>query len=355
MNQLVVEGAGALDPEEWGRAWARVAEANPGAGSRLKGRWWVEGAPLPLRVVDSPWDGRGPHPALEQALDPRQGVCELVLWPRDRWVLRSHHGALDGRGTWLLAQELGRALRGEALLGSEAGPTRDVDLCAGGVAESEPATRYPGPTGAPSSTGLESTWARRRIQGLPRPLLGRVAAALYQVSRAWVEGPLGLSVSVDLRPRRPGLRSTANLSGILRLELGGQGAGEIQDALRGALHRGEERGLPLASAPLAALPTGVGAWLAGRKIRAQLREGRFSASASLSNLGLQDPAALAGSGFAPQRSFWIPPGHPSSPLFLTLTGDGEGVEVVGTAPRALAEGGRLEALLDGIVEAVGVP
>ena len=80
-----------------------------------------------------------------------------------------------------------------------------------------------------------------------------------------------------------------------------------------------------------------------------LRTGLASTSASVSNLGRQDPAALAAPGFTPYRLFWIPPGGLGTPIFVTLTGNPNGVELVVGMARSLAHDGGLEGLLDGMV------
>ena len=45
-----------------------------------------------------------------------------------------------------------------------------------------------------------------------------------------------------------------------------------------------------------------------------VRTGQASVSATVSNLGLQDPGVLAGAGFTPRRHWWIPPGGGGSAL-----------------------------------------
>ena len=75
-------------------------------------------------------------------------------------------------------------------------------------------------------------------------------------------------------------------------------------------------------------------------------------SATISNLGRQDLARVSAPSFRATRAFWIPPGSPSMPLFLTLNGDRDGLDLVGTAPVGLASEGRLQALLEATREAL---
>ena len=51
----------------------------------------------------------------------------------------------------------------------------------------------------------------------------------------------------------------------------------------------------------------------------------------------------------PQRVLTVVPGTPGLPLFISLTGDPDGIEICAAAPRALADRAKLTALLERLV------
>ena len=69
---------------------------------------------------------------------------------------------------------------------------------------------------------------------------------------------------------------------------------------------------------------------------------RLSLAAALGRLPLDQ---LAYPGFTTRSAFFIPPGTEGNPLFLALCGVEGGVQLIGTAPARLGDGGRLEAVL----------
>ncbi|HNC95103.1 MAG TPA: hypothetical protein PKW90_03200 [Myxococcota bacterium] len=375
VNQVVIEGRGKIKEENLRRAMAAAAAVHPGMCLRLKGAlgWsrWVPGPPPVLRVVDgSQWDGMSPKgaPFLEEPLDPFRGPVAELLWVEGdppRLVFRTHHAVTDGRGAGFFLQDLFCALREEPMEGAVAGPLTDAELARqipppappsrlarGGSTtkmeppSAEPPADRPSPTGACHVFSMATTWSRVRIPGHFPRLLPRVVLALSAVARTFSETPLRIGIAVDLRRYAKDLRSSANLTGVLHLDLGNPGIesvenmeARIQESLpyagRVPLHAEQLRGLPL--------------WLMARIGRnnalKKLRAGRFSVSASLSNLGRQDLRSWSCLGWAAQQAFWIPPGNPGLPLFLTLSGDAAGIDLVGSMPVGLADEGRLERLL----------
>ncbi len=368
VNQLVVEGKGALDADAWRAAVQAASPLWPGARARLHGAlgWtrWVADGPLP-RVVTLPdaWDGLGPAPFTESPLDPWRGpISEIVLLPTvGRVVIRTHHGAFDGRAAWAFSEDLGAALRGEPVRGAAFAGLSDVRLAGPGPSESAPAADASIPSfrpGAPRVAG--TTWGRRSLGAVPGPVLPRVLAAFARAAFD-PSGPapvpasatLRVSLPVDLRRHLPDGRACANLTGFVRLSLTtASTAPNVATALTHALSGGHELEPVRAAAPLQHLPIGPLAVLGRAAAARALRTGLASTSASVSNLGRQDPAALAAPGFTPHRLFWIPPGGLGTPIFVTLTGNPDGVELVVGMARCLAGDGRLDALLDGMVAGV---
>lgn len=368
VNQLVLEAPGGdLDAVDWDGAVDAAAAAVPGISARLRGilgwtRWTAGPGPRVMRVTDSAWDGwsGGGAPFLARRLDPRRGpVAEVVLvaGPTPRLVLRTHHAALDGRGTMLFMETLARVARGQDPVPVPDDPTTDLQLARdlGATPEASVSSDCVSPLGPAVAAPFAVRWVRRRFEGPTRGLLARTAAALAEHVPEALRDRVRLDVPVDMRRHRTALRSTANLTGLIRLRPAGpMGTSElvsaIADRLREGLRAAEEARFPLVPPVLAWLPLWLTEGVAKRSARRSLKDGAFSTTATISNLGRLDLPALAVPGFAPTRAFFIPPGSPGLPLFLTLTGDDEGVTLCGSAPLALASNGRLEALLDAVAE-----
>ncbi|MFT4974291.1 MAG: hypothetical protein ACI8S6_000173 [Myxococcota bacterium] len=350
VNQQLIEGTGTLDFDLLADAVARAAAVQPGVRLRLRGwlgatRWSTDGPPpLVTRIEGDDTE------ALARRLDPRHGpIAEVLLLDGPRVVFRTHHAALDGRGAGLFSADVFRALRGEPLLGALAGPLTDVDLTSTASAAPPAEAIWRAPMGIPTEQTFAVAWRRRRISGPTRQLLPRALSALHTASLAHGDGPLRVGIPVDLRRHRPGLRASGNLTGIAHLVLDG---GDPAQALTEAIDGDGAAAAVQAAAALRGVPLWLMAAVGGRHARQGLKTGRFSTSATLSNLGRQDLVSLSGGGFQATGSLWIPPGQPGLPLFLTLSGDQDGFDLTGSAPVGLASEGRLDQLLDAMAAAL---
>ncbi|MDY0060214.1 MAG: hypothetical protein RBU45_10420 [Myxococcota bacterium] len=387
VNQLVLEGEGWPVPAAgWPRLLLELARAVPGCRLRLRGALggcrWVADGPLPaVQEVDgSCWDGQGPAgaPWLRAPLSPEQGpTCELLLVrpgapptapasargagskpPVPRLVLRTHHAVTDGQGTLLLARALFALLRQEQPEPATAGLPTDEGLAT--MAPLPAASWQPPPEQSVSPVGPATPdlaaglrWARQSVPGRFSALLPQVLLLLARHAGAGPDRPVLVSVPVDLRPHRPGLHSTANLTGFHHVPLHELvTAPDPRAAIQGALAAQRAAGAELAHLRFLAsqpglrwTPLGVLAAGASRLARQALARDRFGASAAVSNLGRLDLTPLQGGGFVARRAFFIPPGNPAVPLFLTLTGGPAGLELCGTMPDSLAGEGRLTGLL----------
>ncbi|MCP4871948.1 MAG: hypothetical protein GY898_24855 [Proteobacteria bacterium] len=358
-NQFVIEGRGdGVSPEDVARAAAEVAAVQPGSRVRLKGQIWTTDGPVPrVRPGDgSEWDGRSPvgAPFLLDPLPPQSLTCEVLVVRGDPWrvVVRTHHAAMDGQGTLLFAEGLFAALRGETPAGAEAGPTTDAALAAttGRTPDRPPPIDCPAPVrGACGGASRGTTWRRIRVPGRPRGMLAALALATAQAAG----GPCRVDVPVDLRRLQPDLRSSANLTGIIRLPVRPE---EEPEALTARLKQGLEVNLAadfvLAASPLRRLPLGLLAAGGRSKAARNLTLARYGTTATLSNLGRLDLARFSAPGFDASAGFFIPPGSPGLPLFVACSGDDEGVEICATMPAALASHGRIEGLLERLAAAV---
>lgn len=372
VNQLVLEAPGAdLHATDWGAALRKVAETTPGLGLTLSGvlGWarWSDRVPPRARTVDGgEWSGLdgGGAPFLASDLDPRTGpTTELLVveGSTPRLILRTAHATMDARGTLLVAERLFAAARGEDLEPLTASPLNDEELCAelGVPPEDPPNTDCPSPLGEARPAPLATRWVRRDVPGASgRGLLARVCVLLARAVSENARDAVRIDIPVDLRRHRTGLQSTANLTGLLRLPVGRLLAsldpeGAVTAALRTALAANEEAAFCGMARRVRWLPLGLMEWGGRRGAQQALEQGRFSTSATVSNVGRLDLSGLAAPGFSTQSAWFIPPGSPGLPLFLGLQGTSQGVTLCAAAPLGLADGGRLEVLMDHLAQALG--
>ena len=361
VNQCVLTPRVSVDAARLADAVARAGQVHPATRvflrGRLRGLRWDVGDPSPpLHVVrpedtSTTLDRSEAAPFLMMPMScaggPGRGqAAEVVLVEGDlpQIVVRTHHAAMDGRGTQRFVSDLLAALDGRPLRGGIAGPARDVQLLSKGPIRPEP------PADAVSFTGAAdplappgSRWMHARVPPVAGPVLLRVLAAL----RDQVPGRLRVGIPIDLRPMMGPAAADhgGNLTGVATLTLGETTAG-LAESVR-ALTTGDA---PAAHVLAADTLRGTAVWLmawVGRQVAAKhLRSGLYPLSASISNLG-RHGLTLGG---APVQAFWIPPPSPGLPLFLTLCGDVEGLDLCARMPHALATQGRLEAFLAGLAQ-----
>lgn len=148
--------------------------------------------------------------------------------------------------------------------------------------------------------------------------------------------PIRIDVPVDMRRHVPTLRSTANLTGLLRVEVRpGDSPSDVRRQVQERLARSEETDFVLGTAGLRHVPLWLMTGVARRSLRESQVSGLFETAGTVSNLGLLDPSRFSYDEFPCERVFFIPPGSPGLPLFATLTGGPAGVELVVAVPRWL--------------------
>lgn len=374
VNQMVLEGDGyPVPPRPWSEILTSIAAAQPSARARLHGwlarsRWAADGPLPPLRELEAPgWLGQGPEgaPFLAASLDPSTGpTCEILVvkGAPTRVIIRTHHALMDGQGTLLLARAFFAVLRGEEPPHAELGPMNDAMLMRelGVEAERMLPTDSAAPQGSADGVEMRVTWLRRRVEGRFSALLPRIAFALAR----WHPLPAGrsfrIAVPVDLRLHSPGLSSSANFTGLLRLDVAEHlrtpdPLQSLAQAFKEGVARRDAGGVIVAAEFARFLPLSFMGWFARWGARRALRLGLYGPSAILSNLGKLPLEEFSGAGFSARRCFFVPPGNPGLPLFLTITGDSSGVELCATVPQSLATRGRHVELLDVLERALKEP
>jgi len=368
-NQVVIEGEGRVDEAALAAALARATAVNPGARLCTRGhlarRAWVPGPPPRLSVVaDVRWDGRGDAgaPFLHWPLEPAGPTCELQAieaGTRTFLIFRSLHAVMDGVGTLLWAQEVFRALRGEAPLGHESAWT-DTRFAAGLTAETmtlpprdalHPCGRADGP-----SSGNAFRWRRVTVaEPNEEPVLAALLVALAAAARRHGAGVTRFNVPADLRFFHKDQRSTGNVIGTLFVDVppGATVAAVAQD-LKDRLRAREHARFPARYEQLRWLPLGALEALVRRGFATEHEGGRYQLTSTVSFLGAVDPATVTAPGFEPTTAFWIPPMADQS-CFVTASRFRGHLELTLALPRVLCSRGRFDALLGELALTVGAP
>jgi hypothetical protein len=364
---MVLEGeleGGRFDVERFRRAAEAASRANPAARVALRGALqrtaWVDtGRPVPVRVHDvGAWDGLGGEGAdcVSAPFDPWRGpVCDVLLLQgkTPRVVVRAHHAAMDGIGLNTFAEDLFRALRGEPLIGTHESIV-DVDLARelgrgkfGG---------FPRPglslTGR-STPGLHGArWVRRRIETRSSRFVPQVCAALTSEALRERSGELTFTIAVDMRGRRPGLRTLGNLLGVVELVFAQPL--DARSVYREMLTRFKDRGeggyvqdmALVRHFPLAFLRYNM-----NRDVARARATDQPIPSCGISYIEA-DLQRLTGGGFTPHTAFGLPPIVDFMGCVVDAVASGAGTDILVAMPRALGDQGRLEKILDVVCSAI---
>ena len=364
-TQFVFDGTGELDIEKWRQAVHLASEKNPGARLVLRGKlgmsyWMDSGKTPPVTEVDgSKWTGFHPEnipPCLFNTYDVKKGpTCEVVLVHADplRVIFRTHHGVMDGRGTFVWAEDICRALRGESILGADSAVT-DYELArALGKAARTP---FPfdnvNPTGRAQGRIPGVTYFRKWRKGKFHSLLGQ--AAILAAKEAWKhqDGKVRFAIPVDMRRHLKGVRSTANLTMPIYIEVTRASTPEsISQSVTSQLEAHAEgmldKGDPLIN------------WTPMKLIEHKWRtlateyhkKGLYRTSGVISNMGAVPPMHIFSGGGFEANHFWpIPPAYDFIPFFLGLASSEGSLEVIVSMPKVLASGGRIEHITSTIID-----
>ena len=228
--QLCVEGDG-TDRSRGARPRPSPPPAQACPGTRLvrRGQLWVDSGRTPdVRVVEA--DGfdrvRLDSPLLRTPLACQgRSSCEVVLiqGTPTTVIFRAHPGVMDGRGAMLWQREIFRALRGEAVEPADSRLTHD-DVMAEIAARLDiglpPRTgpsqhQWRSVMGTVPSGPRRSLWRRRTIDGIHLGVSAKIARLVTAYGAEGGEGLVGMPV--DMREFLPGLRTTAGVTGHVKV------------------------------------------------------------------------------------------------------------------------------------------
>lgn len=350
--QLKIEMVRLPSTDLLSRALAAAASANPGARLQARGRWWWDYGHAPPVIpvgTDQPFSLH--HPALRRRLPIDVGPpIELLRWEGTGLVLRCAHALMDAAGLIHFAQEVFRALRGEALLGSR------VDVNDWGVLAKSPHRRsmpafkpeWPSPVAAQSARPESGfVQAVRQVRGRVDSPTARIAAALAGAKDSG--GACRLMIPVDLRLADDGLRTTTNMSNPLILTFdGGMDSNACWREVLGALGRHEQFGVAPGAMALRWLPSRMTGRLLGAMHARQSRRGRHFFTALSSNLARLPLASFAHDGALPERVSFLPFDTPGVGLNLLTLQHDHALEIAASCPASSGAQDRLSRLLDEI-------
>jgi NRPS condensation-like uncharacterized protein len=367
VNQFVLEGVGSIDYKQLLNAVEISSQANPGSRLVLRGRlgWsrWVDsGITPPVQLLNgASWSGKNPEGAgfLSEPLPVRAGpTCDVTLLPGDpmRIVFRTHHAVMDARGTLLWVEDIFRVLNGEAPIGSTLGLT-DTQLAKSlkaGTAKNVERI-YPAPTGVSEGNDNGMTWRRIQINGRHSMLLPKVAIFIAQQPRKSHGDDILISIPVDMRQHAAVKEeNTGNLTGFIKVIISAHSTpAEITQQIQTKLEQREyaalNQGISIAPhLPIRLLVAGV--QQSALKMR---QDSLFYDSAILSNLGRLNLPAYTTKDFKPSSGFFIPPGTGASPLFMSLAGNENGIDVIATVPKMFASNGRVDQFMSDLAKFLG--
>ncbi|PKL35308.1 MAG: hypothetical protein CVV44_21075 [Spirochaetae bacterium HGW-Spirochaetae-1] len=362
-NQFIMEGAGSFEPESWERAVREASEANPGSRVMLKGhlgfsRLVDSGKTPPVKQVDgSQWSGHDPEnaPFLQTALPIRQGLpCEVLLveGTPQRVIFRTHHSVMDGRGTMTWIFDIFRALNGKKCRGSNSVLT-DAELAMKIQPKSRKAFPFEhiAPTGTADGEPSGVTWQRRTIQGTYPNITARLALLLAREAWKYRDGIVRISIPVDLRAYEEGLTSTGNLTFAIYVEIKKDSTVEsIKNDITAQISSFPDGILSEGDDIYRQIPVSLMAWKAKSICRERHREGIYSISSLISNMGALDLSRFSGGGFTASAMWGIPPGGEYFPLVMgTCSYNNDTTEIIITMPKVLAGQNRMDSIFDTLI------
>lgn len=362
-NQVIIEGSGRFNADEWRKAVRIASEANRGARLVLKGclgssRWIDSGLTPPVREADgSSWDGLGSEnaPFLKTGFDPWKGPAgEVVLIHGDplRVAFRSHHALMDGRGTMSWTEDIFRVLRGEAALGSDHLMTENDLLIFRKEKRGTPLPHhYIAPTGRADGADARLVWKRATLTGRYPRLLARVMLLVAREAWRYGDGKVRIGVPTDLRQRRPGLRSTSNLTNAIYIDIDRHDtAVRIADDISRRLAEQNDGEITWEDLVIRYVPYRILAAAIRNEGKRNQKSGRYRFSGFVSNLGRLESADYSCPGFTAASFIGIPVCAPILPFSMTLSGMDDRIDLLLMMPRTMATGGRIEAALGRIAE-----
>lgn len=361
VNQFFLEGKGGLNPEKALKALDMSAQANPGSRARLKGflgtcRWVDSGIRPRYRVMDgSKWSGFDLEnaPFINDALSPYEEGVEFLLLTGDpfRFGFRANHCLMDGRGMIGYALDLLQHLCDRPMVGSDSTLT-DFEL-AKRIKKNEgpfPLGNAISPLGPPTNEkGID--WRRIQLKGQYSNILAQIALNIGRQAWKHEEGRVLIGIPVDLRIRDHRIRSTANLSLPVFIEVTPKSTQQsISEDIASKLKTMQECNYNPAYNFMKYIPLWMMARMTETIMQKTLKQNRYLYSAIITNMNRIPLEIFQFEGFTPTAGFGIAPIAESLPVFVGTGGYGDTVELTSTVPKAFGSNGRIDKFMESFRE-----
>lgn len=363
--QVVVEGAGALDPDKLQHAVDLASQAHPGARLVRSGKDWVAVAGTPrvraLAGTTIDYDHLTEDGVLNGGIARPDFVseapnCEVVVLTAEpvTVIFRAFHGVMDAKGLQMWAADVFRVLRGDTPEGAP-GTTTDHELAHRlGIPGSPVPMRlsFRNPAGHGADIAERPFLLRHRtVPGTSTAIVARIG----EIVTSTIDSRSRLMIPVDLRRHDPDLGSTANLTLPLFLDTTpGEGWREINGRMLAGLMRRDELN-QMKNPGLEQIPVPLAKAVMRTIEKVGRRTGRNLCSAIISHAGKVTLGDFAGPDFTPTGLVAIPAHTGLAPISFAIVESehSTGITVSCRNGRGVAE--RLETLLDDIAEALAVP
>ncbi len=360
--RLILEGEGEIDIENLRVALKEASDINPNPRMRLRGflnfcRLVDSGEPPPVRIVEShEWDGLSSRSAefLNLPLSPRSGPsCDVLIVKGApyRIIFRAHHTVMDGRGVHLWAEDVFKILNGKKTVSCFSGFT-ELEFTRRFTGEyRKPFPLYsPAPTGrADNFSSLKPRWIRRRINGHYKNLIGQIAVIIASEVAKYRDGDFWISIPADLRHRNDNYLTTSNFASLIYVNIRpGYTPEQISEEIKKKIADAEDLKFDRGDVLCRYVPVFILKKILTSMMRKRHGAGIYSTSFSISNIGLINLDDYTCRGFTPKHAFGCPSGG-FYPLNVVLLGAGGSIEIGMAMPEVLASNGRLEALMDRVV------
>lgn len=359
---IAVEGHGLIDAQKLRNAIKIASQANPGSQLVLRGNlaWsrWVDSGTSPLltEIENSDWDGMSSDglKSLLKTHDVYRGpTAEVLIFYGDplRMIFRAHHAVMDGRGliTWI--EDIFRALNGQEPIGSDYTMVENDLLHLPDKTIYQPAyCNFISPVGRPIGNDNERIWKRFRVKGPHSKLLAKIMFLTAKAARQQEEGPVRFGIPVDLRSRRPGMRSTGNLTNAVYIQVDRESTIEqIADEIQRRLREKDDGKLNLEDLLIPYVPISIMRRILAADEQRNFSRNRYRCTGFISNLGKVDLSRFSTRSFQAASFFLFPVSIVSLPFFLTMSGYHDMIDYVLSMPKSFAAGGKIEEIIDYIV------